>query len=152
MSRPTKKPKIYVIYSLSTGVIRCFISCLENEIEGNVQAGESYVLCPSYCHDPEECYVDLVTNEAKKKPEMPITINKTTFQANGIDELVISGIPNKCPNGFDISSTIQIVMQKYKVTDGVFEFSTDVPLRSWVFCTARNYLDKSFIVEAIDES
>ena len=61
-------------------------------------------------------YYDLI-NSIKVRPEMSISVTSLTISSDGIDSTTISNLPNPC--------TVYVDEQKYTVTDGLFEFSTD---------------------------
>lgn len=84
--------------------------------------GVLYLDVVSPVEDLSNIYVDIKTTPhgIKQKSEFDISISKTTLLSDGVDEAVISNIPNGTfvtwPDG-----------QVDEVTDGVVEFSTTQP-------------------------
>lgn len=92
---------------------------------------------------PNHLYVDtsLTPHTLKEKTEFTFNISKTTLLADGVDEVVISNIPNGTfvtwPDG-----------QVDEVTDGVVEFSTTQPDTYVLKFEHPHYLKKEVSLEA----
>ena len=90
---------------------------------GTLQEGRSVIeVHASLLNDPLKIYVDINSNPpvVKEREVFNLTTSKTTFLANGVDEVTISSIPNGTlvtwPDG-----------QVDEVTDGVVELSATQP-------------------------
>lgn len=93
--------------------------------------------------DPDKIYVDLTTNTVENRlPNMPLTISKSTVNADNIDEIVISNIPANTvvtwPDG-----------QKDTIVDGQVEFSVDLEGLYLFAFDVVPYLRKEVIIEAV---
>jgi len=72
---------------------------------------------------------------------MPGSLDKTTLTADGIDTCVLSELVSECK--------VSVDKIDYIVTDGVFEFSTDLPGVYKIRVEAFPYLPKEWEVTAI---
>jgi len=88
----------------------------------------------------QDCYVNLADNQAKNKTTAPISTNKLTITANGIDEVVITLPDCMCQH----RSTI------IDVTGGQLIFTTDeVGEHKLLFKNMLKYLDQEVVINAI---
>jgi hypothetical protein len=139
--------KNFLIYN-SLGKILRYGSCQDADVPLQARDGEAVL---DYTGTPWAGaltdglhYIDLSGQKpaiAERKP-FPGTASKTIISANGVDASVISGLPNPT----------QVTVEpggSYTVTDGTFEFSTEVPGAYTIRCVARNRLPAVFTVEAI---
>lgn len=90
--------------------------------------------------DPNTYCVDVDAIPKKIVPKLAIVLkqDKKTIIADGVDESVISGIPE----GANVSIVLngQAEMMSCPVTDGKIEVSSDVPATYLVTVTAQNML------------
>lgn len=138
--------KQYTLYYTDTGTIKSVLTAPEYMLSANIRDGIGYV---EGGFRDDLYYFDFSAGAPKLKPEMGVSANKTTVQADGVDSVVISGLPTQDPNGQPIEVRVGIGSDVYAVTDGVFEFTVDAPGTYRVMCRARNYLDYDLTVEAI---
>jgi len=84
----------------------------------------------------------IVDGVVQPKQQMPLVIDTSQIDADGIDEATITGIPSgvtvEWPDG-----------QSDTVTDGEIRFSVDLPGTYTFQFTAIPYLDKEVTIEAI---
>jgi hypothetical protein len=131
--------KRWAIYKSNTGQIDRVYSGPEYEALIQPQVGEQVVVILG-AEDDASSYVEsgVVT---QRQPMSLITTN-TPLIADGIDEVIISGIPSgvqvEWPDG-----------QVDTVIDGEIRFSVDLPGTYTFQFTAVPYLDKEITVEAI---
>jgi hypothetical protein len=64
-------------------------------------------------------YIDMTTHTVSDKPQIVPVPSKITLVADGIDSIIITGLPVPCTVIFDGT--------RYDVPDGVFEFTVNLP-------------------------
>lgn len=135
----------YVKYLTSSGkVLQLFTMRKENVALQTLNAGEAIIEVPErgrgYFIDVSGAE-DVVSN----KTASPHTINKTTFTADGVDMVTISGLHNPTtvmwPDG-----------ERTEVIDGVASFTIDLAGDYTVELEAIPYLKEVINVTAIDPS
>jgi len=105
--------------------------------------GISYLELPKATQELSGIYVDITTtpHKIKQKHSLDISISKTTLLADGVDEAVISNIPNGTlvtwPDG-----------QVDEVSDGVVRFSTTQPSIDVLKFEGLKHLTKEVVFEA----
>ena len=129
---------IATFYDLNTGEILRNRSQPVDYIEEDLHDGEGYIVERS--NDITQ-YVDTTSKKIIDKQEIPCSINKLTIDADGVDEIIISNLPNP--------SDIEIVdMENYLVIDNTFEFTIDTPGEYKIICKSFPYLDKEYTINA----
>lgn len=88
-------------------------------------------------------YVDVNTETSKPRPPLPVVANKSQIQADGVDELVLSGVPVG-------SSVIWPDGEEGVVNDGEVALSVDLAGSYVIKIVSFPYLTEEFTVEAID--
>ena len=86
-------------------------------------------------------YFDFQTETFINRPPITAEPNKLTLAADGIDSIVIAGLPIPC--------TVIVDEQEFEVEDGGFEFAVDFPGTYQITLTMFPYIDKTFEVIAI---
>lgn len=76
-----------------------------------------------------------------ERPRMAISLNKSTMQADGEDELVMTGLPTPC--------TVLVQGMTLIVEDGSLEYSTTEAGEFIVEVRAFPYQDENFVIEAL---
>lgn len=85
-------------------------------------------------------YVDMDTMTPVERPNMPLTVTKTNILANGVDTVMISGIPF----GTRMTSPLGDAV----VEDGVVEFTTTIPGEYAIHLSLFPYLDNKVVIYA----
>lgn len=82
-----------------------------------------------------------------QKPVIPVTADKTTVSADGIDQVVFT-LPATCPNGTPLTVSIDADGEKFTAAGTIaFDF---VEPGEYVFTfSGRNYLDKTLTITAV---
>lgn len=127
------------IYEIRSGRISRVVTAPESMIQDQAQAGESYVAGSA---NTLTQYVNTAKRRVENRPKISATVSKSVILADGADIASISGLPQPC--------TVTLGGHRYRVEDGVFGFTTDVPGTFSLTVQAWPYLDAEFIVEAID--
>lgn len=78
-------------------------------------------------------YIDTSTQAPVSKPAMPVTLDKTTLLADGVDSITASNVPSP--------TTVTLDGNAYEVTDGVFEFTINQPGEYVLFMRSMYYLN-----------
>ena len=107
---------IFTIYD-DSGVILRTGNCPESMIEIQSGSGENLIETEA---DGNLQYVDVATKTVVDKPQLVPVLNKTTLLANGVDSIVMTGLPN--PTAVQIDDD-----RPYTVIDDVFEFTVSLP-------------------------
>ena len=85
--------------------------------------------------------IDLNTLEIIFKIPIPVIINKTTISADGVDNIIISDLPNP--------TAVSIVDEgSWEITDGVFEFTTETVGEYIIKLRSSLYLDVEYLINA----
>jgi len=126
----------FIVYKDDTGEILRTGVCPENMIAAQAESNETAIEGKA---NDELQYID--TNNVTDKLDSTAVINKTNMLADGIDTTVISNIP--------IGTMLNIENNEYLITDGVFEFTVDLPGNYTVTLTIIPYLPIVFEVIAI---
>ena len=71
---------------------------------------------------------------------VPCSINKEIINADGLDSIIISSIPNPSIVNFD--------GEDYEVIDGVFEFTLDLPGIYPVWVRSNEYEQRTYLINA----
>jgi len=136
----------YSICDNKSGKITKRMTCDKKLISLQLSNDEFYIQGD---YDDSLYYISLDDLSVKNKPDLPVTIDKSEIQADGLDIVTINNLPISEPNGNTVSTFIEVAGQVHEITDGIFEFTTDL-LGTYIFiCKATNYLNKEFIVEAV---
>lgn len=101
----------YSIYDAASGMIACTGFTFDDPVE---ILGQSFVIGE---YDGATHYV--VAGVPTERPDNNATISKTTMQADGVDAVVISGLPAGC--------IVSCSCTGYTVEDGEFEFAVTAP-------------------------
>jgi hypothetical protein len=111
------------------------------EFEAQLQAQGGLEVVP-IADDLDDVTAYIVNGVVQPKQQMPLVIDTSQIDADGIDEATITGIPSgvtvEWPDG-----------QSDTVTDGEIRFSVDLAGIYIFRFTAVPYLDKEITVEAI---
>lgn len=106
----------------------------------DIQTNNEVIALPGI-YDSKTQYVNLTSEEVENRPPLPIVVNKTSILANGLDEWIVTGIPEGAlvtdPTG--VTST---------VNDGEIVFSVDIPDTYVFIIKAFPYLDTEISIEA----
>jgi len=128
------------IYNIVSERIVRIVDAPSDHITLQVQEGEAYVV--SATATDEGHYFNTELAEIQSKMDLPLITTNTPLIADGIDEVIISGIPSdvqvEWPDG-----------QTDIVTGGEIRFSVDLPGTYTFRFTAVPYLDKEITIEAI---
>jgi len=80
------------------------------------------------------------TYSIEDREQVPATIDKTEVDADGLDTITISNLPNP--------TAVIVDEQTYTVTDGAFTASFDTAGEYLIVCRSKWYLDKEFTIDA----
>lgn len=127
----------YLVHDASGRILRQ-VQCPEHMAALQAQPGE-YVV-PGAADD-EAYFVDPLHRNIKPRPSMPVTLNKATFQADGVDSIIISDIP--------YGVTVYVDSEPFFVNDGVFEFTAALPGPYWIRIEGFPYQSTEFEVLAV---
>jgi hypothetical protein len=127
---------IYQIYN-SSGVILRTVCCPEVDAENQLQIGESYV--EGYGRDDLNYIKD---GKIAERPEMDITVDKTSVTANETDKVVI----DKLPEG----TKAVIQNQEHTITDNKLELTFSDAGTYTIKLSCWPYLDKEITINATD--
>ena len=130
--------KIFAAYD-TDGAIQFIMRCMEVGPTFYDDTGLNAIEVTEIVGDSSHYVVDGVV---QPKQQMPLVIDTSQIDADGIDEATITGIPSgvtvEWPDG-----------QSDTVTDGEIRFSVDLPGTYTFQFTAIPYLDKEVTIEAI---
>jgi hypothetical protein len=134
----------YFVYELATGEIKYDGICMPIVLDSQpLEAGDELIVTTS--GGVETSYVDIAAHphQVKTKTAYPLTINKTTIVADGVDQIIITNLLNPTkvtwPDG---EETIE--------TDGEASFSLDLAGEYTVTLEAIPYLTEVINVTATD--
>ena len=129
----------WAIYNTATGLIDRVYSGPESEAAIQLLSGEGFTSIADGLDDRTAYVQDGV---AIARPPFPITISKSTIDADGIDECLITGVPAGTevtwPDG-----------QTDIVNDGEVAFAVDLPGEYILKFSAVPYLTQEVAIEAI---
>jgi len=91
--------------------------------------------------DMKTQYLDVDIDMVVNRPQISAEPDKLVFNADGVDSVIISGLPNPC--------TIKVGGDEYFVDDGEFEFTVDVVGNYNIECTAFPNIPTSWEIEAV---
>lgn len=133
---------MYIVHD-AKGAILSTISGPGKEYGASVldKRGDLWMFDPEIQNlDPTATCVDVTATPKKIIPKRLIILrqNKSTIVADGIDESIISSIPE----GANVSIVLngQTEMMSGAVTDGLIEVSSDVPATYLITVTAQNMI------------
>jgi hypothetical protein len=86
------------------------------------------------------------TNDITPRPTQLTTLNKTTLNANGVDEIVISNAPIGATCIITDGATAPVLIG---TIDGIDTFSTDIPETYQIKISLWPYIDFTAIINAI---
>lgn len=115
-----------IIYETLNGRINQWMSIDETTLEKNLEYIDlelnSYIEVETlpYKDKLRNSYVNLNTLEVSPKPELEIEVNKLEILSDGIDESIISNIPNEI-------SSIFIDDEEYNIDSDEVKFSSESP-------------------------
>jgi len=92
-------------------------------------------------HDGATYIINPVTLLPVAKTALPSSIDKIIMDGDGIDSIIISGLPN--PSYIIIKDVIHQL-----VTDSIFEFTIDTPGEYKITCQSALYLNTEYTVNA----
>jgi len=131
--------KSYIVYHNGTGEILRTGVCPDDRVSGQIV--ESYeVVIEGIARDLIH-YVNTSTQAIMDKTTLPCSINKTTMDADSVDPIIISNLPNP--------SVIKIKGERsWEVTDDTFEFTTDTPGKYEITASSSIYLPVGYTINA----
>jgi len=106
----------FVVYSKDTGEISRYGTAPEGMVNMQAKSREAVLLGSG---DDRKNYVDINTNELRECAPIDADLSSKTLTADGADSITITNLPKPCIVTLDHSS--------HEVTDGVFEFTIDLP-------------------------
>lgn len=131
----------YAIYDSATGKIDRIYQGTEAEAQLQPLQGESVIEVAQGVTDVNS-FVVTSTGTVESKQAFPISASATEITADGVDELVITGIP--------VGTTVTWPDgQQDEVTDGEVRFSVDLVGTYTLRLEALQYLTEDITVEAI---
>lgn len=128
-----------LIYNNASGEIlrSCYIGSDDPLISVVTEGGEAYI--EGNCDD-RQFYV--LEDTIIHRPAQQTTLSNTPIIANGVDSGVLQNLPIPC--------TVFIENTAYEVTDGLLEFTLNLPgIYSIRVTNCFPYLDKEFTCEGI---
>ena len=130
-----------ILYDMDTGEIVGTLHCSENLVSSNIALLPNGVGCFQFDADVtgETYYYDLA-NSLVPRPEITAALNKASMFADGLDSIIISGLPVPCE--------LEIEEVTYDVPDGDFEFTTTLAGTYTIIARSFPYLEKSWEVTA----
>jgi hypothetical protein len=140
----------YAIYKTTTGDISRVVDIhsttnVDEAYQATIQCeqDESYIQASETCQDDTH-YIDVTTTQETVKATNPTTVDKTTFNANGVDTVTFSNIPE--------GSEVFVEFASQGVTDasdsGVFEYSSDLVGSHAIRISHTHYLDYEVLLNA----
>ena len=131
---------IITIYDTTTGEIKRAANVPDSMVQLQISEGEAYIETTHLGMGNLE-YIDLSIESLTQGPEMDITINKTTIQADGIDTAMLSVLPDDC--------IVMVNDTSYDVSDNVFELTLVLPEVCLVTIIKFPFLPKEVTIEGI---
>ncbi len=86
-------------------------------------------------------------NYLTARPEMPFSMNKLSFKADGVDATLIKGLPKPCRVTVIVTGNIKLVDNE-EITEGEVEISSPIAATYEVLVDAWPYKPRRFVVEA----
>jgi len=137
--------EIYYKYDTATGAIineRGFPpGQLPPDAAVTLPAGVGYVRKPT-AGSAQSQYIDTATGEVLDRPEMLVTVDADTADADGVDEVIISGIPLDTL----VSAAVPEGVVAELVNDGVVEIASDLAGEGTVTLEHPLYMAKEITV------
>lgn len=129
----------YTIYDTNTGEIKRNVTCPDSMSGDQTISGEALLI--ELSNDITQ-YVDVgeSPNIIVNKIAFPGVQDVVEIEADGVEEAIISSLP--------IPTNVIIDNMGYEVTDGSFEFSTEVAGSYLIKCNSFPYLDGEYTVNA----
>jgi hypothetical protein len=128
----------YITYD-ATGRIRKTGTCAEANVELQAEPGISAKSVTVPCGDMTH-YVDTGTEAVTEKGSLAAGWNKQVITADGVDEAVLSGLPEPC--------TVYVDGVPEEVLDGSLEFSVEDPGYYRIVVNEVMYLRQEWIIDA----
>jgi hypothetical protein len=127
-----------IIYDTITGHINRISSCPASMASTQAQTGETAIEGTA---DDATQIIDVLTETVIDKSILPSSINKVSILADGIDQIIISNLPN--PTFISIEGE-----GRWIVSDGLFEFTVDTPGEYEFTCQSPLYLEVGYTINA----
>lgn len=146
---------LYTIYDKNNGQILSELMVPVSILKDNYDPRREGVKegpCDSITH-----YIDLVTDLPVAKTEIPVSMDKSLIQSDGVDEVTFT-LPVTEPNGTPIEVYVKIkeygqprVPSLFRgvVSDGVFFFTTNIVKTYEIEFKGTNYLPKTILMESV---
>jgi hypothetical protein len=129
---------ILTVYNTKTGKINRIVDA--PDIIAQLQAGEGEAWITGSSDDLTQ-YVNIATKQIEDRPLMDAILSKPTFLADGLDMVMLGNLPQPC--------TVILKGQSWRVEDGIFSLTTDIPGSFLLTVQAWPYLNAEFAVEAL---
>lgn len=129
----------FTCYSRVTGEF-LWVGSVPNFMFG-IQTNDEVIALPDI-YDPKTQYVNLTSEEVENRPPLSLVANKTTINADGLDEWIITGVPI----GASVTWPDGVVTT---VDDGEIVFTVDVVGTYKFIVNAFPYLVEEVSVEAV---
>lgn len=112
----------YAIYNTTDGIIRQIVFSTEAGAALQLAADEDYILGGHGEIDDMSHYISGSPPAFTAKTDLTTTINKTSIADDGVDEAIISSVPNG--THYHIENDVFSYWANGTITDGTLEFST----------------------------
>ena len=134
--------KNFIVFSIEEGpffgkILRTG-SCPSNMVALQASETDKHVI-EGIADDVTQYIVDYIVCD---RPAFPGVLSSSSIIADGVDGVTISSLPNP--------TLVMINGSNYEVTDGIFEFTLDIPGKYKILCQAFPYQDKEFEVTAVE--
>ena len=126
------------LYDPLTGRILRVVTAPANLIHQQTLPGEAYLAERA---NTLTQYVNIATKQIEDRPLMEAILSKPTFMADGLDMVMLGNLPQPC--------TVILKGQSWRVEDGIFSLTTDIPGSFLLTVQAWPYLNAEFSVEAL---
>jgi hypothetical protein len=115
----------YIIYDIASGRINSRGSVPDEEhYQIIIHSEQQRVTSDRIDSDENWYYLEDVLTE---RPELPASWNKTTIKANGIDEAILSELPNPTSVGIRLLNKVGVNPVQEEITDGSLTITAEFP-------------------------
>lgn len=134
---------MHTVYDNTTGMLLGLLCCPDHLLDTNESQLPVWQSLTRYSgnFDGSYYYYHFETNMILPRPKNPAVISSLTLNPDGLDVVVISGLPVPC--------TLTVEGSSYEVTDSEFEFTADMPGAYKITAEAFPYLPLEWEVTAV---